>query len=91
MNIKQISEEIIEIMNQDEREPWQLVLDKYTTGDGKWYMDIYRDDEDYTSIKAYATNLLTNKTYSQCMSFDLDEDGYVTKYNYYEPFEEEIV
>jgi hypothetical protein len=84
MNIKQISEEIIERMNKCPNH------DKYISY-GDWYMDIYRDDEDYTSIKAYATNLLTNKTYSQCMSFDLDEDGFVTKYNYYEPFDEEIV
>jgi len=71
-----INKEILEILNQNV----STGLDKYHTRDDKWYMEIYRDDEEHTSIQVYATNLHTNKTYHGSMSFELDDEGYVTEY-----------
>ena len=71
-----MSEEIVDVLNHNVRNG----LDKYQTQDGKWSMDIYRDDEDYTTIQVYATNNHLSKTYHGSMAFELDDEGDVVKY-----------
>lgn len=84
------SNEIVDILNTNV----SFGLDKYQTRDGKWGIEIYRDDDNYTSIQVYATNNHNHKTYHSSVDFELgavdtsidirydnpDEQRWVVKY-----------